>query len=262
MICPLCSSKKNNKIFIASNVHGRIKYGHEKVTILKCVDCQCIFPDVGVNSKYYKKFYPKHYQQASSFLEKFWISLNHRRKLKYLPQKGDLLDIGCGNGEFINQLPKSLKSIGIDLNPIEVSQKNILQKDFLKYKFTQKFDVITFWHSLEHFSHPHKTINKALSLLKTKGKLVISIPNTNSLSFKIGQKYWYHLDAPRHIFLPNESNIKKLFGKNHIVTIEYTPFEFPLDLFWSLKKKPVYRLFYPILKIFDRETMVISVVKP
>jgi len=183
-------------------------------------------------------------------------------KFKYLPKSGTLLDVGSGRGEYINSLPLNIKSTGIDLNPVKNNKNEVIKADFLKYKFTQKFDVITFWHSLEHFSDPQKAITKTLDLLKSKGKILIAIPNTNSLAYKIGEKNWFHLDAPRHLFLPNNQNIKYLFPKGTKINIYYTPYEFPLDLFWSLKNKKILRLIYPFLKIFDKETMLISVVKP
>lgn len=262
MICPLCHLNKNKKIFVASNVHGRIKYGKQKIAFYKCLDCDCVFPNTKLSHNFYVDYYPKTYQQAPPAIDKLWIDFSLRTGHKYLPESGTLLDVGCGRGGFLNALPPNLIATGIDLNPQKITGKNIIKANFLTYKFSDKFDVITFWHSLEHFKNPQKSVNKALRLLNTHGKLIISIPNTNSLAFKVGQKDWFHLDSPRHLFLPNNVNIKQLFPKKYKISINYSPYEFPLDLFWSLKNKPYYWVIYPLLKIFDRETMVVSVVKP
>lgn len=257
MKCPICSSKRNSKIFVATNIHGRISYSKHKFNILKCKDCECVYPEVKVNSKFYSQYYPKVYQRPSPLLEKIWINFNLYIKNRLLSQKGTLLDVGCGKGEFLMSLPKSIKGFGIDLQPQKITGAKFIKDDFLKHEFKTKFDVITFCHSLEHFSNAKKVINKAIKILNRNGKILIFIPNTNSLAFRYGQKYWFHLDSPRHLFLPNNQNIQKLFPQNTKISISYTPLEFPLDLYWSLKNKPILRAIYPIIKLFDHETMLV-----
>jgi len=257
MKCPICNSPKNVKIFLTANIHGRHQINSQKIDIFKCIKCGCVFPNIKVNKNFYKKYYPKNYQTPSDnkYLNRIWQIYNCHYKNKLIPENSTLLDVGCGQGDFIKQLPKNINSTGIDLNPKITN--NIIKDDFLKNKFSTKYDVITFWHSLEHFSNPSKTINKAINLLNKNGLIIASLPNTNSLSFKLGQNNWFHLDSPRHLFLPSDKNIKYLFPKNCQLKIIYFPFEFPLDLFWSLKKYSYLKIIYPILKIFDHETMTV-----
>ena len=257
MKCPICNSDKNTKIFTASNVHGRHQINSQKIAILKCDECSCIFPKIKTDKNFYKKYYPKNYQTPTKnkFLIKIYQNFNYHYQNKLIPQNSILLDVGCGQGDFIKQLPKGINAYGIDINPL--INKNIIKDDFLKHRFSKKFNIITFWHSLEHFKNPKKALDKAINLLKPNGKILISIPNTNSFAFNLGQRNWFHLDPPRHLFLPNSQNIKKLFPKNSKINLYFHSFEFPLDLFWSLKKHPYLRIIYPILKIFDHETMMV-----
>lgn len=258
MLCPLCSSSKNKSVYFSNNQHGHYQLTHQKILTKQCLKCTCVFPNIKVNSKYYQKYYPSNYQKSPSYLENFWIKKNLHQKVNLVSGFKSILDVGCGQADFLNFLPKNISAVGIDLNPNNRKDLNIIKDDFLKHKFTQKFDCITFFHSLEHFSNPQKVINKSLQLLNKHGHIFIIIPNTNSFAYKISQKYWFHLDSPRHLFLPNNQNIKLLFPKNSKIKINYLPWEFPLDLYWSLHQKPYLRIFYPILKFFDRETMLIS----
>lgn len=258
MKCPLCQSSNNIQIFTAPNVHGRHEYGREKFKFYECNQCHCIFPRVALTKNFYKKYYPqKKYNLKPSNLEKIYSSFNYFLRKKYLPKKGTLLDVGCGQGQYINSLPPAITATGIDLNTGNSNASNLIKADFNKHEFTNKYDIITFWHSLEHFQDPKNTINKAIKLLKTNGKIIISLPNTNSLAYKLGKINWFHLDSPRHLFLPSNKNIQYLFPKNSHFKIKYFPFEFPLDLFWSLKSFPYLRIIYPILKCFDHETMTV-----
>ncbi len=249
MICPICFYSKPKKIFIATNRHGSHQLSTENIPIYKCLNCGCIFPKVTINKNYYQKFYPSNYYSKQICLPDF---------RKYLFKRpGHLLDVGCGQGEFIYSLPKYITPTGIDINA--PNSKNLINSDFLKHNFKRRYDYITFWHSLEHFQNPRVVIKKALSLLKKDGILYISIPNTSSLAFRFGREYWFHLDSPRHLFLPNNKNIKLLFPANYSVKTTYNIWSFPLDLFHSLKKYPYLRFFYPILKLFDKENMLIKV---
>lgn len=261
MLCPLCNSQTSKYIFSSINFHGRHHFNSQIISFRQCLTCNCIFPDIKINPFFYQKYYPPRYHQQSSFLEKIWLSFNLYFKNKLIPPNSILLDVGCGTGEFLKSLPLSIKATGIDLNPTIIQNKLIIQDDFLKHSFNTKYDIITFWHSLEHFSNPQIIINKSISLLNKHGKIFITLPNTNSLAFKISQNTWFHLDPPRHLFLPNNQNIKHIFPKNYSLKISYTPLEFPLDLFWSLKNKPYLRLLYPLLKILDRQTMLLCLTK-
>jgi 2-polyprenyl-3-methyl-5-hydroxy-6-metoxy-1,4-benzoquinol methylase len=61
------------------------------------------------------------------------------------------------------------------------------------------FDVITMWHSLEHVPAPRHLLEEARKLLTWNGKLVVAVPNLDSLGFRIFRSHWCGLDLPRHL---------------------------------------------------------------
>src|SRR5205823_10757107 len=61
------------------------------------------------------------------------------------------------------------------------------------------FDVITMWHSLEHVHHPMKILREAHRLLVPGGRLLVAVPNIDSLPFRWFGSAWYGLDLPRHL---------------------------------------------------------------
>jgi 2-polyprenyl-3-methyl-5-hydroxy-6-metoxy-1,4-benzoquinol methylase len=61
------------------------------------------------------------------------------------------------------------------------------------------FDVITMWHSLEHVPDPKHVLEAARKLLTWDGKLVVAVPNIDSLAFRTFGSHWYGLDLPRHL---------------------------------------------------------------
>jgi hypothetical protein len=100
------------------------------------------------------------------------------------------------------------------------------------------------------------------SALVPGGLLVMTTPNTRSLACTRGGEYWFHLDAPRHLHLFNEENLARLLENAGFTVVHRTflPFNFPLDLFWSVRR--VWSLWpmlaaYPVAKRFDRENMLV-----
>jgi SAM-dependent methyltransferase len=185
-----------------------------------------------------------------------------------------ILDIGCCRGEFLNGLPSNrFKKFGVEINPqvakiASLSGLNIITGDINQIDFkTKKFDCITMWHVFEHLPNPSKTIQQISKILKPNGLLIFTVPNSNSIGFKYGHKNFFHLDSPRHLFIPNEKSLEKLLQQSDLTKITFkNPFlEYPLDLFWSIRKSNIKYIIYPfylIFKIFSPELLQVTATKP
>ena len=87
---------------------------------------------------------------------------------------------------------------------------------------TEKFDVIAMWHSIEHMPRPWEVVAEAAKALAPDGVLLIAAPNPESAQFRLLGKYWYHLDAPRHLYFLPASMISDIGRKNGLNTVEAT----------------------------------------
>jgi SAM-dependent methyltransferase len=61
------------------------------------------------------------------------------------------------------------------------------------------FDLITMWHALEHVHEPLVVLREAHRLLAERGKLLVAVPNIDSLPFRWFGPAWFGLDLPRHL---------------------------------------------------------------
>jgi SAM-dependent methyltransferase len=110
-----------------------------------------------------------------------------------LPQKGDLLDFGCGNGAVLKSFGKHLKGwelFGYDSNArFENEIKNLpdLNSSFLNSisQINHKFDLITANYSLEHATDPVTVFNSLKGLLKEPGVVSIVVPNFKDNPFDL-----------------------------------------------------------------------------
>jgi len=143
-----------------------------------------------------------------------------------------ILDIGCGNGLFLNGLKKiGWKIAGTELAPESHVHPDIspfvCNKPVNECTFTgESFDIITMWHTLEHFINPSLYLRDANRILKRSGVLIIEVPNFKSWQFLITGKHWFPLEIPRHRTHFSPQAIKIILEKTEfqIVRISYGNF--------------------------------------
>jgi SAM-dependent methyltransferase len=61
------------------------------------------------------------------------------------------------------------------------------------------FDVVTMWHVLEHVPDPRETLGELRRILKPNGLLVVEVPDSASVTFRLCGDRWLQLDIPRHL---------------------------------------------------------------
>lgn len=227
-----------------------LRYGlsQDIFKIVKCRNCGLVFLNPRTTENEIGKFYSvNYYDNAVTKFENIFCDFLNRAKLNRIQKykkKGRILDIGCGNGDFLSIFsPDKWELYGIEPNPIGYAltnrqfKVNKLNKTLRESKFpTNFFDVITLWHVLEHIYDPNEELREVSRILKEDGILAISVPNINSFGFKICKNRWFHLDSPRHHYHYDPETIRKVLNKNgfQFFRINFLCFEFPLDLYHSL----------------------------
>ncbi|RXG31095.1 Methyltransferase domain-containing protein [Leeuwenhoekiella palythoae] len=187
--------------------------------------------------KYYlSENYISHTDSNDGLFEKVyqWVK-NYmlKKKVKLISsyvEKGTLLDIGAGTGDFLNQAKKSgWKVTGIEPSP--AARKRAFEKGINLFEEEaevgdRKFDVITMWHVLEHVPDVEKQIEWIKNHLSTDGVLIVAVPNFNSYDAKYYKSFWAAWDVPRHLHHFSSKSIKTLFETNGFNLIEQKPLIF------------------------------------
>lgn len=143
-----------------------------------------------------KDFYEKRYEQGGYMDEWPQEKLDRVREIVRglpLPERGDALDFGCGNGVFTEILREALPNwtvYGADIS--EVAVRNAQQR-YPQCKFfvsdldnptQQKFDFVFSHHVLEHVFDIRKTIAEIRFLIKPGGSTMHVFPCGNEGSFE------------------------------------------------------------------------------
>jgi SAM-dependent methyltransferase len=73
-----------------------------------------------------------------------------------------------------------------------------------------EFDVVVLLHVLEHVPNPHDVLAEIFRILRPGGRIVLQVPNIDSLQFRMFGVRWYGLDVPRHLIDYSLSSVLRL----------------------------------------------------
>lgn len=167
----------------------------------------------------------EYYISGSSRLSKLFVPLGsifykiREAQVGFL-QKKLWLDVGAGEGSYVEKVHAE-KKIGVEVSDSGrqiMKRKNLIvmtNNEYLKVK-NLNADVISFWHVLEHVVNPQAYIRAAQENLSQSGKIIIAVPNIDSLEFFVFGKFWFHLAPQYHIWFFSPKSLKKMLAKTNL----------------------------------------------
>jgi 2-polyprenyl-3-methyl-5-hydroxy-6-metoxy-1,4-benzoquinol methylase len=219
--CPICYKKKSKFLFN--------KYGFKHV---ECKNCKFIFVNpilkdtlssneiINENS-YNKVLNNKHNKRLDNI--KFNYGIQKIGNLK----KKKILDYGCGLGFFLDIAKKQgAITYGSEVNKycnIILKKKNIPNINIDNFK-RNYFDIITLWTVLEHIPNPKNLLRNLKKIIKKNGKILILVPNIESLSARILREKCSMFSGEQHINFFSASTLTKIlhavgFKIEHLETV-------------------------------------------
>jgi SAM-dependent methyltransferase len=181
LACTLCEQNRG------------IRLMDHKLNLHRCPDCDHTFSIKGEGEKetyeeaYYLDRHPNWFANPNVGLFRFI----HQKILGLSKEKSlTLLDVGCGNGDFLKYLAEQDSFIeleGIDSSALRHEKVKFIQGDFYEYGFNKKYDVICNLMVIEHVDNPTGFVDKMTSLLKPGGILVTTTNNNHCLLYVIAR---------------------------------------------------------------------------
>jgi len=164
------------------------------------------------------------------------------------PEKGHLLEVGPGTGEFLY----TARSAGWTVAGLEPSA---LSCAYAKAKYglelqhgawpgqpdkQERYDAIACWHTLEHMPEPQAFLTDLAARLKPDGLLLLSVPNKNSFT---NETYGFRSPLyvePDHLFHYSRRSLKLLLGLSGFTPAALFSRQLPHDLETLVKAHPNY----------------------
>jgi len=227
------------------------KFFKGKFAMMQCKNCGLMFIEPVLSEEEQKKVYSQQYvknRTLKGFCNHGDLVGDFRRKTAQLQitkiegygPAGKILDVGCGEGYFLDVCRKR----GWKVNGVEISEfaaqeteekigKRVFTGSLREAGFEENyFDVITFFDVIEHFSDPVRELAEALRILKKGGLICIQTPNAGGIAAGIMGQRWFQIKPREHLFYFSKKSLRKLLEKLNfnvscvksvgaVLTIEY-----------------------------------------
>lgn len=238
--CPICDATEQT-LFLTCRDHVVSK---KNFSIVQCGRCGFKFTNPRPLENEIAAFYQSEDYISHSNTSKGLVSKIYQVVRKYtlkkkmalinsLSARGQILDIGCGTGEFLNRCKEDgWKATGIE--PGEQARKfgretygiDVREPDALKNLPDGAFQIVTMWHVLEHVHRLADTVENLKRLLSKDGTLLIAVPNCTSLDAKIYGENWLAYEVPRHLYHFAPKDIRALFNRHGMNVLQVLPMRF------------------------------------
>ena len=204
----------NPVIFSARRLPDRIHY-----RMVKCNTCGLIRSDPVADSSTLAHLYFD--SQFDYDDEADNIAQSYLRYLKKVGMSGRLLEVGCGNGFFLEYAETagytSIHGVEPSLDAIEKASPKIqplIVNDIVRTGLFEpgSFDVICMFQVLDHLPDPGTVLEECFALLKPGGAILSLNHDVNALSSKLLGERSPIVDV-EHTYLYSKTTMRKLFEK-------------------------------------------------
>ncbi len=210
------------------NTEGTFCYSAGQYKMYRCGTCETAFCSPTPSNEELSHYYATFHMSAQ---EGGMYDNVESRMIDDFPSKcalvkkhhssGKLLDVGCGKGYFVKHcVDAGLDAQGVDLSTtaIEYATKTlgiaaIAGRVEDMTSFSNSFETVTMWATIEHLPAPEQTLSAIHRVLKPNGLLHLDTGIGADWLDKMlpGVNQWY--DPPQHLFVFSAPGLKKLLEK-------------------------------------------------
>lgn len=181
-----------NKCYLCDNedfdiVHEGVR-DNQDINVLKCLKCGLVQLDTHKENDYefYENSGMRKYGDTDFRSVRITAMADDERRFNMFKSSlanKSVLDFGCGAGGFIHRADNICKFVdGIEPEKLmrdQLSKEGVtcFSSSEAAKRAKKKYDIITFFHVIEHLDDPISELGGVRDLLKDKGKIIIEVPN-------------------------------------------------------------------------------------
>jgi 2-polyprenyl-3-methyl-5-hydroxy-6-metoxy-1,4-benzoquinol methylase len=214
--CVICGGSGFRPVLLGINAdHPRTS----RIPVLECTSCGLSVSDrsaiaAAPGELYFEGYYGERSRMKAGVLVRLFQRERRFHALRGL-RPGRILDVGCGDGTFLEHLPQQWMRAGYE--PSESGRKQLAEKGIGTvelYQAGEGFDVITLWQSFEHVEDPIALLDAMRARIRPGGCAFFSVPNFASLQARTFGSRWFHLDPTRHLFHYRPGQLRALLERS------------------------------------------------
>ncbi len=228
-------NQEHNQCLICNSTKITELEKFNKNNLVQCGDCGFIFckkiPTTSELINHYKS-YPRGEKISNITIKRYNQLLDFFESYR---KTNNILDIGCGNGHFLEVAKKrgwnvhgtefTDEAIKICVNKNIEMQQGVLNPE--NY-YSIKFDIVVSFEVIEHVNNPKTEIENIINIINPNGLFYFTTPNFNSLSRFILKEKWSVIEYPEHLSYYTAKTMNRFLSKQGLkkIKIETTGFSF------------------------------------
>lgn len=179
-------------------------------------------PEELYGMNYYANEDPEHgYDDYAALLPALERSASSRMKRieRYLPERGRLLDVGCGLGAALRvALRRGWRAEGMEVTEDVVAR---LHADNLEARrgsaeslsAREEFDCVTMWDTLEHVGDAVGAVAATARALRPGGVFAFTTCDRESICARLSGRAWHLYYIPEHRFFFTERSLRIILSR-------------------------------------------------
>jgi len=211
--CPLCGTDDGQLLFVK-----------EAFRHLRCNSCGMVYVSPVLRVEHLHSFYlgEESYSQVlcnSTQRLMDWKKFQYGLDLieTYVPDRGKLLDVGCGPGVFLEAARERgweiqgvefnkwcggrLRELGIEVIDVPLEEANLAAKSYT---------CVTLWDVLEHITNCRAFLDVIRRILVPNGMVVLQVPNINSFVSRVLHEKSATFSGDSHVNLFSAATLTRL----------------------------------------------------
>lgn len=239
--CDLCGGGNHDLMF---NLTDRLYGRGGSFPLVRCQDCGLLFINPRPGLDELKSYYPQEdydlYARAAGLKdrtagERERLFGPRKRKIEKYRGGGRILDIGFGDGSFLQYMKQSGWDVaGVDFNEraVELARRehgiDAVAGEVQDARYESgAFDVVTLWGVVEHTQSPRETLAEIGRITGGGALLVIYTQNAAAPEARWLGQDWFIYEAPRHLYSFDTKSLARLLAAGGFSVSEIV-FETPL----------------------------------
>ncbi len=222
--CPLCGG---GDLGVHLRTTDLLQHKPGRFSLERCRTCEHIFQNPRLSIEgldfYYRDFYDGLFSEQADFVfgasERSYRGRAEMPKGIFAPKRW--LDVGAGHGHFCVSAKQTWPDTVFDGLDMSESVEDAKRRGWIDTSYRGMFpdiaptiastyDVVSMHHYLEHTRDPTAELDAALEALQPGGRLLIELPDPESVLGSALNKYWLPWFQPQHQHFLSVQNLTKL----------------------------------------------------
>jgi SAM-dependent methyltransferase len=201
-----------------------------------CRDCGLMTVEQAVSVEELRQWYGPAYFQGREYIDYLADKAAHQKTLaqhlrqvrRDVPAGRRILEIGCAYGFFLELIAKDYPgSVGLDVSRAAVAharQRDLdaREGDLLDIQWSERFDAVCMWDTIEHLTRPADVLRRACDLLNPGGHVFVTTGDFGSWLARVQGLKWRQIHPPTHLFYFTRPALRALCQRLGLEVIEFS----------------------------------------